>query len=133
MQDYPVITALTAGVIVIIQMGLMLYAASGRGKYRQGLGDGGKPELLQRMRMHGNLTENAPIILIVMGLLETAGVAQGIMAVAGAIFVLARVMHPLGLMRSSGTTAFRFVGAISTTFLGFAGGVYLIVIALQML
>ncbi len=133
MLIYPAITALTAGAIIIIQMGLMFYAASGRIKFKKGLGDGGEPQMLKRIRMHGNLTENAPIILIVMALLEMGGVSQTVLAVAGVVFVIVRILHPLGLLRSQGTSAFRFLGATTTMFLGFAGGVGLIILALGQL
>ncbi len=133
MLVYPVITAITAGVIIILQMILFMYAAIGRGKNRQGLGDGGKPDMLKRIRMHGNLIENAPIILIVMALLEGAGVARSVLIVAGAIFVLARILHPLGLMKSANRTGFRFAGATLTMLLGFAGGIYLVITAVGQL
>ncbi len=133
MLIYPAITALTAGAIIIIQMGLMFYAASGRIKFKKGLGDGGEPQMLKRIRMHGNLTENAPIILIVMALLEMGGFSQTILAVAGVVFVIVRILHPLGLLRSQGTSVFRFLGATTTMFLGFAGGVGLIIFALGQL
>lgn len=127
---YPAITAITAGVIIILQMILFMYAATGRGTNKQGLGDGGKPDMLKRIRMHGNLIENAPIILIVMALLEGAGVARSVMAIAGAVFVLARVLHPLGLMKSANRSNLRFAGAVITMALGFAGGIYLIFVAI---
>ncbi|MCF6271821.1 MAG: MAPEG family protein [Rhodobacteraceae bacterium] len=130
MLTYPAITAFTAGAIIIIQMVLMMYAASGRGKHRQGLGDGGNADMLKRIRMHGNLIENAPVILIVMALLEMGGAGRTLMVIFGAVFVIARIMHPLGLLRSSGTTPLRFIGASLTMLLGLAGGVYLIIIAL---
>ena len=133
MLAYPVITALSAGVLIILQILLMLHTSNGRLKYQKGLGDGGEMQMLIRMRMHGNLAENAPIFLIVMALLEVAGVNQIILAIAAALFVIARIVHPIGLMQTNGRSMFRFFSTIYTMLLGFVGGIYLIITALGQL
>ncbi len=132
MQHFPTVTALTAGFLIILQMVLMFITASARGKYKQGLGDGGKPQLLARIRSHGNLAENAPIVLIVLGLLETAGANTMALTIGAAAFVIARILHPIGLAINSGSNAPRFIGAVGTVMIGIFGGAYLIYTALTM-
>jgi len=52
------------------------------------------PETLQRaIRGHGNLTEYAPIMLIVMFLAEYQGMAAGTLHLIGGTFLVARLMH----------------------------------------
>jgi len=111
---FPYITAATAIALAVLQMLLMLYTARGRGKYRAGLGDGGNPALLQRIRMHGNLAENAPLFLILLGLTEISGQWSMAVPLFAAAFIVVRLSHALGLSISSGVSLFRFVGVVGT-------------------
>src|SRR5215472_12968159 len=111
---FPHFTAATAAILAVFQMLLALYAASGRGTYKVGLGDGGNTKLLQRIRAHGNLAENAPLFLILLALVETSGEWSTLVPAFAAAFVIFRLSHALGLLISSGTTPFRFVGVLGT-------------------
>ena len=67
----------------------------------QGSGD---EDLLQRaIRAHGNLTEYAPMMLIVLYLLETSGAESNALHLLGGSFLIGRLMHGIGMgfMRSS--------------------------------
>ena len=132
-MTYPVITAIAAGIIINLQMILMMICGKSRYKHRQGLGDNGQPELLARLRSHGNLAENSAIVLLVLGLLEMAGINQTIVIIAASAFVLGRILHPIGLFKTSGTSAPRAIGVATTGLIGMAGGLYLIYTALQRL
>jgi uncharacterized membrane protein YecN with MAPEG domain len=114
MTAFPYITAATAVFVAVFQMILTLYVARGRGKYATGLGDGGHPALLTRMRIHGNLAENAPLFLILLGLVETSGRWTSFVPWYAVAFVVARLCHALGLTMSSGASPFRFLGVIGT-------------------
>lgn len=120
---FPYITAATAVVLAVLQMFLMLYTARGRGKYRAGLGDGGSDPLLRRIRMHGNLAENAPLFLILLALTEASGQWAALVPLFAIAFVVVRLAHAIGLSMSSGVTLFRFVGVMGTLvcILGLAG------------
>ena len=85
-MTYPVITAIAAGIIINLQMILMMICGKSRYKHAQGLGDNGQPELLARIRSHGNLAENSAIVLLVLGLLEMAGISQTIIHCSGIRF-----------------------------------------------
>jgi uncharacterized membrane protein YecN with MAPEG domain len=111
---FPHITAATAIVLAVLQMLLMLYTAGGRGRYRAGLGDGGNEALLRRIRMHGNLAENAPLFLILLWLTEATGQWGRFVPLLAAAFIVFRISHALGLSLSSGVTVFRFLGVIGT-------------------
>jgi hypothetical protein len=111
---FPYITAATAIPLVVLQMLLTLYTAQGRGRYRTGLGEGTDPMLLRRIRMHGNLAENAPLFLILLALVEMTGQWSAALPYYAVVFVIARLSHALGLAISSGATPFRFVGVIGT-------------------
>ena len=114
MTNFPSITAATAAVLAVLQVLLMLYAARGRGQYRVGLGDGGNPAMLRRIRMHGNLAENVPLFLILLLLVETGGQWAHAVPWFAAVFVVARIAHPIGLTIGVGANPFRFLGAIGT-------------------
>ena len=67
--SFPVITALTAALVALLQTGLMLAVGITRLQTGIGIGDDGQEPILSKIRRHANLTENAPIFLIVLGLL----------------------------------------------------------------
>ncbi len=125
---YPVITALAAGILVNLQMMLMIITGMSRYEHKQGLG-GDQPRLLARVRSHGNLAENAAIVLIILALLEMSGVSQAIIAIAAALFVAGRLLHPVGLFKTAGTSLPRALGVASTALIGVGGGLALLYIA----
>ena len=113
---FPYITAATAVVLAVFQMLLLFYVANGRGKYKTGLGDGGQPGLIRRVRIHGNLAENAPIFLILLALVEASGKWVGLVPPIAAAFLLFRLSHAIGLLIGDGPNVFRFVGVMGSVF-----------------
>ena len=112
--SFPYFTAATAVVLAVLQMLLLLYTANGRGRFRTGLGEGTNPLLLRRIRMHGNLAENAPIFLILLGLTEMTGQWAAWVPWLALAFAIVRLSHLTGLAISAGPTPFRFVGVVGT-------------------
>ena len=88
MPPFPANTALTAALLTLLQVGLTVLVIRARRGNRVNLGDGGNDTVLKRVRMHGNLTENAPLFLILLGLLEIGGGAPLLVL---ALALLARV------------------------------------------
>ena len=81
--------------------------------------DGGNPLLARRMRAHANFIENTPLVLILIGAIELAGKGGNWLPYAAAVYLLARVAHPIGMDREGGNP-FR-AGAIIVTALTLIG------------
>lgn len=77
------------------------------------IGDGGKPEMLAGMRAHANFVEYAPFVLILTALIELARGPSLLLWVLTAVFVVARLAHPIGMTRSN-AMRFRAAGAMGT-------------------
>jgi uncharacterized protein len=129
----PIVSALTCGVLIIMQMAFLLTVALARQSNRQSLGDGGHPSLLNAMRRHGNLAENAAIFIAGFALLEILGASRISVEIFCGLFVLVRISHAIGLSMKSTVNRFRFIGAAGTAFIGFALGVRLIIASLYLL
>lgn len=56
-------------------------------------GDGGDPDLFKRIRIHGNLMENAPLFAMVLGAAEGAGLGRSWLWLAVATFLVGRIAH----------------------------------------
>lgn len=111
-MTFPVLTAYTAVFLAFFQMALMLNVGLSRNKTGTSLGDGGDEVLLRKIRRHGNLTENAPIFLILLALLELVGGSTVAVLGLAIVFVVARLSHAIGL--SGGPIATKAVGALGT-------------------
>lgn len=76
-------------------------------------GDGGNPLLARRMRAHANFIEYTPMILILFALIEMALEASLWLWIGALLYVLARILHALG-MDASGPSRPRAIGALLT-------------------
>jgi uncharacterized membrane protein YecN with MAPEG domain len=63
--------------------------------------DHGDAKLISASRAHGNLAEYAPIVIILLGLLETVRANHMALMIIGAIFLVGRVGHIVGLYTPS--------------------------------
>ena len=127
----PILSALIAGTLIILQMGLMLSVVLARRRKLQSIGDGGNPELLAAIRRHGNFAENAAIFVAGFALLEVLGGNRTLIMTMCAAFVVGRVSHVIGLSMKNTLNAFRIAGVTITVFVGVALGAGLIRIALS--
>jgi len=124
---FPEISALTGGLLIIVQSVLMMWAGFGRVKHQVAIGTGGVEEVEKRVRAHGNMAENAAIFVIVLALLELSGMNQTVVMALGAAFVLARLSHAVGLgVLPLGANKPRVLGATGTAFVGVLTGGLLI-------
>jgi len=88
------ITMKYAGALALVFLVLSIRVIQGRtGKEGPSLGDGGNPGMLRRIRGHANFAEYVPIILIMMGLLESSGARPLLIHALGAATLVARVAH----------------------------------------
>ncbi|EQB13899.1 MAG: GST-like protein [Novosphingobium lindaniclasticum] len=60
-------------------------------------GDGGYDPLARRMRAQLNFVESTPFVLILTAAIEMTGTGGTWLAVVGALFMLGRVSHALGM------------------------------------
>jgi len=125
----PYVSALTAGIVIIMQMALMYAVVVERRRNRQSVGDGGHKSLLLAIRRHGNLAENAGIFVAGFALLELIGGGGVGHAVLCAAFVLGRVAHVIGLSMKNTVNPWRVGGVVVTSIVGVGLGARLVLAA----
>lgn len=123
----PLVTLLVAGLHGLLLLALLWPIVALRRGRRIGLGDGGDPELLQRIRVHANFVEYVPFVLLLLALLEMSGVRREWVAVLGGVLFVARVLHAVGLSGSVGVSFGRFWGTLGTWCVILAGSAIAIV------
>ena len=111
----PLITALYAGILGLIMIGIVVAVGRVRAATDVSIGDGGNVDVIVAMRRHANFVEFVPLILILIGLLEMNGVANGAIHGLGAGLVVARLCHAYGYRGDDSMRAFRAIGAIGST------------------
>ncbi len=126
----PILSALTAGVLIVMQMALMLTVVLMRRRNRQSIGDGGNAELLAAIRRHGNFAENAAIFIAGFALLEVLGDNRSVITTMCAAFVVGRISHVIGLSMENTVNPFRITGIVITASVGLSLGLGLIRVAL---
>lgn len=126
----PVISAITAGLLIVGQMGLMLTTAAHRRATSQALGDG--DATLQRLvRRHGNYAENAAIFVASLALLEMMGAVRPLVIGLAALFVVGRLLHAIGLSRENTVNVWRVAGVLATVTAGVVTGVRLVMLGVS--
>ena len=109
------ITSLTAATLTLLLVALSAITIRMRMKHSAAFGDAGQHGLTSAIRAHGNLTEYAPIGLILIGLLEFGGANPAALAITAAAFVVARALNAVGLFNPPGPpTAARSIGIVAT-------------------
>jgi uncharacterized membrane protein YecN with MAPEG domain len=107
------VTLVIAAAAGIINIWLALRVTRVRMSSKVYLGDGGHEGLTARTRAHTNFTEYAPLILILIGLIELASGSSLWLWILGATFILARLAHGIG-MDASTWKGLRAAGAMTT-------------------
>jgi uncharacterized membrane protein YecN with MAPEG domain len=124
----PIITALYAGLLGLVSIGIAVVVGRVRGSTGISVGDGGNLEVIAAMRRHANFIEFVPLTLILIGLLEANGVASGMIHGLGAGLVVARLSHAFGYRSDGSMATFRAIGAIGSTLILAIASVWAIVI-----
>jgi len=78
------------------------------------VGDGGSTVLLHRIRAQGNYIENAPLHLIGLISMMQLGTSSLMMHVVGAMFIIGRILHAIGITRTDATNKMRQGGVVLT-------------------
>jgi uncharacterized protein len=90
-------TLLTAAACALINLWLGWRVGQVRMSEKVPIGDGGNMRVIARMRAHANFVEYAPFALILLAALELAKGAQPWIWGYGAVLVVARIAHGLGM------------------------------------
>ena len=129
----PVVSAITAGVLIVAQMALLIATVLVRRRVRQSLGEAGDPALTRAVRRHGNFAENAAIFVAGLALLEMLGAQRLFVVLLAALFVIGRVLHAIGLSRPNTVNPWRVGGIFATVTAGMVLGVRLVFLGIERL
>ncbi|HEX4695063.1 MAPEG family protein [Sphingomonas sp.] len=94
------------------------------------MGDGGNEPVVARTRAHANFAEYAPIVLILIALIELARGANLWLWLLGALFIVARLAHGIG-MDAPKLRWLRPFGAITTLLVTLALAIWALAIGYQ--
>jgi uncharacterized membrane protein YecN with MAPEG domain len=114
------IALVTAGAAALLNFWLGLRVSQLRMSEKIMVGDGGNARLLARMRAQLNFAEYAPLVLILIALVELARGTQAWLWGVALLFIVGRVLHAFGM---DGWLPGRTIGIALTmlTMLGLAG------------
>jgi uncharacterized membrane protein YecN with MAPEG domain len=105
------ISALYIAIIGLLAAVLTINVIRHRVVHRVEKGDGGVSGLHQAIRAHGNFTEQAPIMLILLASAEGAGARPVIVHVIGIAILVSRFAAAWGLSHTLGVSTGRQIGA----------------------
>jgi len=106
------ITLTIAGAAALLNLWLAIRIGRIRSAQKVFMGDGGNEALIGRMRAQANFVEYTPFFLILLGLVEMARGTNFWLWIVGALYILARIAHALGMdVQSSRATQQRLRGA----------------------
>ena len=108
------ITACYAAVLALIVTALAVNVSVHRAKLGVSLGDGGKPQMLRMIRIHGNTAEYVPIGVLLMGLYELDGGSRLALHMAGIALIAGRVAFAAGTWGNDALNPFRATGIALT-------------------
>jgi hypothetical protein len=107
------ISALYTGLLALLFIALTINIIRLRLKLKIGVGDGGRPDLVKAIRIHGNFAEFIPLFLLLMICYELNGGAVLVLHLCGAAVFVGRIMHAIGLAKTIGTSLFRQLGVMT--------------------
>ena len=106
-------TLATAAAAALINFWLANRVGRVRMREKISVGDGGNEGLSRRMRAQLNFAENTPFVLVLIAALELAGKGGLWLSLVGGAYMLARVLHGLGMDGGQWQWA-RMVGIVTT-------------------
>lgn len=116
-MQFPTLASAYAAVLSIFFVGMSMWVTIGREQFSVYHGDGGKEQLNRRIRAHGNFAEYVPLILLLVTLLEAGGAGHAMVHTLLLPLVIARVMHPIGMLAPEASVqqyAFRATSMVVT-------------------
>jgi len=117
------VTALYAGLLVLLLLALAGRVSLLRSKLNIGLGHGNDPALARAIRVHGNAVEWIVPMLVLFVVAEIDGANRTFLHLCGVVFLVSRIAHAAGLSRGSKASSSRFWGT---------AGSWLVIVALAL-
>jgi len=108
------VTGLYAFLLGLVFVVLFAHVGISRTNAGVSLGDGGKPELIEAVRRHGNFIENVPFALLLMAIVEANGAPKWWLHVLGVALLAGRIAHPFGISVARMNEPARMIGASAT-------------------
>lgn len=91
------VSATVAAICAIMMLITAVDTVRHRMRLGAAFGDKGDAALVSSSRAHGNLAEHAPIVILMLAFLELAQASHTGLAAVGALFVVGRAAHIMGL------------------------------------
>jgi uncharacterized membrane protein YecN with MAPEG domain len=106
--------ALWTALILLLGLVLSLQVVRQRTKHKVLIGDDGVPELVRAVRAFGNMTEYSGLGLGGLIMLTVVGASPLAVHLFGAVFLIGRVAHAIGISQSTGSSLGRAAGTLLT-------------------
>ena len=107
-------TILFAAIFGILHVVFTLRVGGYRFKSKINFGDEGDKELRNRIRAHGNFTENVPIALLLLLLNELTGTGQSTLIILGSVLLVSRLLHYVMIVSRALPIVMRPISMIGT-------------------
>lgn len=91
------ITLIYGGLLGLLFLLLSFWVVKRRAQFKVMIGEGEAPEMLSAIRAHGNFAEYVPLTLLLMALCELAGVGALWLNLGGALLLVGRILHAIGI------------------------------------
>ncbi|REL26426.1 hypothetical protein DXX93_07430 [Thalassotalea euphylliae] len=108
------ITGLYTSLLAILFIALSFNVSRLRLKHKVSIGGDGVKPLEKAIRIQANFTEYVPLALIMLAVLELAGLAAMWLHILGLTILLGRVLHAMGLTKTLGVSLARQIGTLAT-------------------
>lgn len=108
------ITAIYAAILALIVVALAINVTVHRTKFRVAIGDGGNPDMLRMIRVHGNAVEYLPLALVLMAIYEINGGSHVLLHIAGIVLIVGRVLQTWNMWGTERAGFGRIAGQSST-------------------
>jgi hypothetical protein len=114
------ITGAYAALLGLLYIALSVRTLRTRRRNQIAVGDGGNPEMLRAIRVHGNFAEYAPFALLLIALLEINGGWMPAVHGLNLALLIGRCSHAYGVRQTQENFTFRVAG-MSLTFTAIGG------------
>ena len=104
------LTAIYAAILAFVYVKLTLNVINLRRQNEVSLGDGGREDLQQAIRSHGNFAEYVPLGLILLGCLEANHIHWTIVLLLGGVFTTGRLFYAKAFLEATPNMDLRVKG-----------------------